>query len=101
MMKTLSTCCALFFVLVPCFRAFTEDAYYSIPLRSLTLSEGKLEDNYEWGRRSWQIAETLQPYTIMDGDAEAYIAGGLQSWGLAFENSFLFVRAGKGSLITG
>jgi hypothetical protein len=101
MMKTLSTCCSLFFVLLQCFRAFTEDAYYSIPLRSLTLSEGKLEDNYEWGSRSWQIAETLQPYAIMDGDAEAYIAGGLQSWGLAFENSFLFVRAGKGSLITG
>jgi len=88
-----------------CSWGLAEEAYYDVPLRALTLSEGKLPTEFEWGSRSWQIAEALQPYAVMDGNAEAYVGGdGFQPWGAqgrTFPDSVMMVRAEKGSPMTG
>jgi hypothetical protein len=88
-----------------CSLALAEDAYYHVPLGTLTLTEGKLSENFEWGSWSWQVAEALRPYVIMDGTAEAYVAGeSLQSWAPSdrrIADSILVIRAEKGSPITG
>jgi hypothetical protein len=90
---------------VACASAYAEDLYYRVPLDSLTLSDGKLSDNYEWRSWSWQVAEALRPYVIMDGSAEAYVSGeGLQPWtppDKRLADSILMIRAEKGSPITG
>src|SRR5689334_534211 len=104
-MKTSKKCWSLLFVILSCSICRAEDVFYHVPLGSLTLTEGKLSENYEWGSWSWQVAEALRPYVIMDGTAEAYVAGeGLQSWAPSnkgFADSLLVIRAEKGNPITG
>lgn len=58
--------------------AAAEDAYYAVPVRELTLVEGKLpvpQESLDW--RRYQFRELLQPYVILEGPGEAY----LRPWG--------------------
>ena len=88
-----------------CLLARAEDAYYNVPLKSLTLSEGTIPTEFEWRSRAWQISEVLQPYVAMDGDAEAYLGGeGFQPWGppgKTFPDLVMLIRTEKGSAMTG
>src|SRR6266699_2376475 len=88
-----------------CSPGLAEDAYYEVPLRSLTLSDGKLPTEFDWASRSWQIVEALQPHAVMDVNAEAYLGGeALQPWstqGRTFPDSVMIIRAEKGSPMTG
>ncbi|SRR6266511_1357613 len=52
------------------------DAYYHLPVSSLTLPEGawpSATENLEW--RRWRIAQAMQPDAVIDGDGEAYLMG--------------------------
>jgi hypothetical protein len=52
------------------------DAYYHLPVASLTLTQGSWPANTEgvdW--RHWQKAAAMQPYAVLNGDGEAYLAG--------------------------
>jgi len=69
----LLTCLAL-----QCSLALAQDAYYHVPLSSLTLVEGKLPANLEWSGSAWRMAEALQPYAVLDGDGEAFLSGEAQ-----------------------
>jgi hypothetical protein len=95
----------LSFLALSCSLALAEDAYYNVPLTSLTLSEGKLPASFEWHGANWRMMEPLQPYAMLDGDGEAYVGGeAFQPWGpqqRAFQNMFLAIRAPSGSSFTG
>ncbi|MCX6929923.1 MAG: hypothetical protein NT154_42935 [Verrucomicrobia bacterium] len=85
--------------------ALAEDTYYSVPLASLTLAEGKLPTNFEWKGSASEMVEALQPFALLDGEGEAFVGGaGLQPWGSAesaFRNLRLALRAPKASPLTG
>ncbi|MFC1716612.1 hypothetical protein ACFL6S_23290 [Candidatus Poribacteria bacterium] len=42
---------------------FAEDAYYNLPIRTLTFADGP---------RTWQRGEGIQPYVVLDGEGEAF-----------------------------
>ena len=87
-------------LMLSCTSVLAEDAYYHVPLASLTLSEGKLPASFEWGDSAWEMVEAVQPYAVLDGDGEAYVGGqSLQSGNpsdRAFQNMFLAIRAPNG-----
>jgi hypothetical protein len=84
-----------------------QDAFYQVPLTSLTLSGGQLPSEFQWGRSSsaWQMAEALQPYAVLDGEGEAFLGGeAFRPWApaeTAYRNAYLAVRAPKGNPIAG
>ncbi len=98
--RLILTCLAL-----SCSLVLAEDAYYHVPLTSLTISEGTLPTHFEGGGSGWQMMDALQPYAVLDGEGEAFIGGeALQPWGpaeRAYQNMFLAFRAPKGSPLTG
>ncbi len=53
-----------------------EDAYYSIPLQKLTITEGSLPAgaNNDW--RPWNRWQSMQAYAVLDGDGECYVWAG-------------------------
>ena len=85
--------------------ALAEDAYYHIALPSLTLVEGSLPDHYEWRGHSWEMAEALQPYAVLDGEGEVFVSGQtFQPWapaGQSYGNMFLALRPPEGTSLTG
>src|SRR6267154_28287 len=95
----------LSFLALSCSLALAEDTYYHVPLSSLTFLEGKLPSDFQWSGSAWQMAEALSPYAVLDGEGEAFIGGeALRPWGrpeTAYQNTFLAVRAPKGSAVTG
>jgi len=56
--------------------ALAADVYYSVPVSSLTLTEGKLpagKPQSDW--RHGQQALARQPYAVLDGAGEVYVSG--------------------------
>jgi hypothetical protein len=56
--------------------AVADDAYYSIPLRELKLVEGDLPTatkSPNW--RRYELFQSMRPYSIVDGQGEAYVTG--------------------------
>src|ERR1039457_4431553 len=92
-------------LMLSCTSVLAEDAYYHVPLASLTLSEGKLPASFEWGDSAWEMVEAVQPYAVLDGDGEAYVGGQSLQPGnpsdRAFQNMFLAIRAPNGGAPTG
>lgn len=65
------------------------DAYYHLPVSSLTLTQGSWPSNtgsVDW--RQWQKAAAMQPYAVLDGNGEAYLTGyGSLPWEAADDRS--------------
>ena len=56
--------------------ACANDAYYSLPVSSLTFTDGALPPNPTRGNwRRWQTLSAIQPYAVLDGEGEAYLGG--------------------------
>ena len=52
------------------------DAYYDLPISSLTLTEGTLPSDAatdNW--RRWRMTSVMRPYVVLDGEGEAYVSG--------------------------
>jgi len=83
--------------------AMAEDAYYDVPLRELTLTEGELPRGGSYDRTALERV----PYAVLDGKGEAYLhfqQGAWQSWqGPAFlyDNTSLAICAPPGGEVTG
>src|SRR5262245_18376180 len=91
----LLTCLAL-----QCSWALAEDAYYDVPLASLTFLEGQLPSHFDWKGSNWKMAEAVQRYATVDGEGEAYLSSEMaQPWTAspqpAYQNTFLTLRAPK------
>ena len=60
------------------------DAYYNLPLASLTLTEGKLPvDQAEPNWRQWRMPSTVQDYAVLDGAGEAYVSDSTPGRGMS------------------
>jgi hypothetical protein len=88
--------------------AQANDAYYDIPVSELKLVEGKLPGTTDttttW--RHYERAQAMQPYAIVDGPGEAYLAGSGaagQYWMQLTEASalHLYIRAPEGQEVKG
>jgi hypothetical protein len=95
----------MIFLALSCSVALAEDAYYHVPLSSLTITEGSLPPRFEWKGRGWEMADALRPYAVLDAEGEAFVSGpALQPWGPpgpAFQSTFLGMRAPNGASLTG
>ena len=85
---------------------FAEEAFYRLPITSLTFTEGTLPARPELSNsRRWQIVPAFEPYAILDGPGEVYIGGeSLQRWNLPnslYENAIIAIRAEKGKDVAG
>jgi hypothetical protein len=93
------------FVALSCYLACAEDVYYHVPLTSLTFTEGKLPTETAYTGTAWQMADSMQPYAVLDGPGEVFVGGEtVFRWtqpGQAYRNSFLAVCAPKGAAPTG
>jgi hypothetical protein len=55
---------------------FAADAYYTIPISSLSLTEGSLPAyGNESGTPNWRLMNAISSYAALDGDGEVYIGG--------------------------
>ena len=73
-MRRFSYCLLVFAVLACAAQANAKDAYYSIPLDKLELTEGswpKSEKDFDW--RNWQLREYMRSYAVLDGSGEVYV----------------------------
>lgn len=83
------------------------DAYYHIPLSSLTLTEGAWPSNMESGGwQNWQMMPAMHPYAALDGAGEAYVSGNATTapWmrdSSQSPNDAISVRAPENKEITG
>jgi hypothetical protein len=82
------------------------DAYYDLPVASLTLTEGSLPAGESQGYfRNWQMMEILQPYAALDGEGEVYVSGNAAApWMRRSSDSpgeTISVRAPEGKDVTG
>jgi len=95
----------LSFIVLSCTGALADDAYYQVPLTSLTLVEGKWPEPSRWSGSTWQMLEALQPYAVLDGQGEVYVSGEtMRPWGppgQSYQNSRLSLRVPRESSITG
>ena len=67
-------CCCVAALLLQ--TAAAGDAYYNLPVSSLTLTEGTLPSNTVPGNsRRWRMMPAIQPYAALDGEGEAYVSG--------------------------
>ena len=94
------------FLALSCSLALAEDAYYHVPLASLTLSEGKLPASFEWtrlglgdGRGAAALRRAGRRWEKHSWAAKPFSLGAL--WSRTFQNMFLAIRAPKGSPLTG
>src|SRR5436190_21060804 len=79
--------------------AFAEDAYFHVPVPSLTFVGRGLPPGSTPTR--WQTAAAERPYAALDGEGEVYIDGVSSPWGGASDQEHIAVRAPKGKEITG
>lgn len=93
------------FLALSCSTGLAEDVFYHVPLTPLTFAGGNLPTNFDWTGSNWKMAEALEPYVVLDGDGEVFVGGGTlvlrSSRERGDENSFLAVRAPKGTSPTG
>src|SRR6267378_361653 len=82
-----------------------EEAYYHVPLTSLTLSGGTLVSNFQCSGPAWKLDEALQPYAVLDGDGEVFIGGEtIRPWSrpeTVYQKALLAVHAPKTNVIAG
>src|SRR5882724_1303941 len=97
--------CFITFLTLSCSLALAEDAYYHVPLSSLTLLEGKLPKDFQQSGSYWQMGEALLPYAVLDGDGEAFVSSERPRRGRFTEvirhNAPLVLRSPKGNPLTG
>jgi hypothetical protein len=88
--------------------ARAEDAFYSLPLADLKLTEGKFPDppeyRYDW--RTQQRRQAMQPRAVLDGEGEVYVEWQEnRSWWATpaslREQGSIAVRAPAGREVTG
>jgi hypothetical protein len=84
-----------------CALARAEDVYYHVPLASVSFSEGQLPTKPEWNGSAWRMLDVYQPYAVIDGKGEAFVAGpDMRPWDATarnYENTFLAARVPKGT----
>jgi hypothetical protein len=56
-------------------QAFSDDAYYYLPLQTVNFTEGSIPQldgsNFNW--RDWQRLSYMIPYAVLDGEGEIYV----------------------------
>ena len=85
-----------------------DDAFYRVPLKDLTISDGTIPKADENSPRRWSMASALRPYAVLDGQGEVYAATEqdlTESAGGRFPPTLsdpeLFIRAPQGQPIAG
>ena len=54
--------------------AGADDAYYSVPITQLTITQGSLPTgSAERAHRRWRLVESMRPYAVLDGPGEVYV----------------------------
>ncbi len=83
--------------------ALAADAYYSVSLSSLKLTEWSMPSGGDFrGWRSWELREWMQPYAKLDGEGEVYLMGiDEMSAGMDLPGQKIVVRAPEGKEVTG
>jgi len=96
---------ALVMVLAHSKFSLAEDAFFHVPLTSLTFIEGALPTGSTPKMFDFQLFPVFQPYAALDGEGEVYIGGeSLRPWTppeRLYSNSILAARAPKGKEVTG
>lgn len=64
---------AILAVLLTAAPAGAQDAFYDVPFRELSISEGDWPEPAGWSSRRNQIGALMRPYAAMDGAGEVYI----------------------------
>ncbi len=84
---------------------FAADVYYSVPISSLTLTEGSLPTyGSEDGTKNWQLMDALPTYAVLDSEGEVYIGNNLAPWRRGTSGAAtgtIFVRAADNNGVTG
>jgi hypothetical protein len=85
--------------------ALAVDAFFHIPVPSLTFTEGALPTGSAPRKFDLQLFPAFQPYAALDGEGEVFIGGEtLMPWSppeRLYSNSILAARAPKGKEVTG
>ncbi|MDB6109673.1 MAG: hypothetical protein JWR69_1423 [Pedosphaera sp.] len=98
---------SLLLVLLGTQAVLAEDVYYHVRFGDLTFTEGALpkETSSSWESRQWRTAEAMQPYAVLDGAGEVFLAGeAADRWTppvQVYQQGILAIRAPKDKEVTG
>ena len=68
--------CAISLAILVTTSAIAEDVFYSLPIKDLKFTQGKLPSDTDAARPSrvhWMIYRNMSPYAVLDGEGEAYV----------------------------
>ena len=107
-MRAISRFVVVVAILASAVAARAEDAYYRIPIRDLTITEGALPVQKD-ASRHWRsrVGGAMLPRVVLDGPGEAYVGseqGQLNSWmelNNILDQGRVHLRAPKGQDVTG
>lgn len=84
---------------------FAVDVYYTVPIASLTLTEGSLPaPGSAGGTRNWQLVNVMPAYAVLDDAGEVFVGDSASPWGRTSGNSAtetISVRAPENKEVTG
>ena len=87
--------------------ASAEDAFWSVRLADLKLTEGKLPEagaHPSWRSGLFERLQAMVPYAVLDAEGEAYVTGDAENWASwenAAQRGTLVVRAASGRDVSG